>query len=78
MMSAMTIAARLNRHLDRFSATAAKPVADTTSRPRGDAARTSLIRHWPVLFILAGTAAMLGWIGAIVWLALYLLLWILG
>lgn len=78
MMSAMTIAARLNRHLDRFSGTATKPVADTTSRPRGDAAPTSLVRHWPVLFILAGTAAMIGWMGAIVWVALYFLLWLLG
>lgn len=76
-MSIMTIAARLNRHPDLPSAAAAaQPVAET--RSHGDAVRTSFVHHWPLLFIMAGAAAMIAWIGTIVWAAISLLLWMLG
>lgn len=75
-MSNMTLAARLNSHPDRPSSAEAPP-AETRTRSPG-AAGPSLVRHWPLLFILAGTAAMVGWIGAIAWAAVSLLLWMLG
>lgn len=73
-MGFMTIAARSDRP-DGSSATAAKPAVSGEPRPHG-APRTSLVQHWPLLFILAGAVAMVGWIGAIAWAAISLLLWI--
>ena len=44
-------------------------------RPHG-APRAPLVQHWPLLFILAGAAAMVGWIGTLAWAAVSLLLWV--
>ncbi len=77
-MSIMTTAARLTHHSDRPPASASNTAAETEPRPHGGAARTSLVHHWPLLFILVGAVAMIGWIGAILWAAVWLLSWMVG